>query len=412
MKISILTLGCKVNQAESSILEGSLIKLGHSIANLSEQPDYCVINSCTVTAKSDYQSRQLIRRAVRTGAKVIVTGCYSQIKPDEIKKIEGVNDVVPNSNKYNIINIITNNNESYNLAYSRRSRPYIKVQDGCNYGCTYCIVPKARGKSRSTEISKIIEQISSFESQGYSEIVLTGIHLGSYGYDLKPQLKLSNLLKTILKKTTIHRIRLSSIEVNEIDNEIIELLKEKRICNHMHVPLQSGDNTILNRMKRRYISQDFVHIINKITKTVPDIALGTDVIVGFPGEGEKEFKNTMDLLGSLPITYMHIFPFSQRPGTLALQMPMQNTFPVKSERVAVLNTLHINKKTSYMNSQAGKILDIIIEEKGIDNNSIGTSGNYLKVKVHSHDYPRRTHVYVRVTGVNGNTLEGIPIYKT
>ena len=407
MKVSILTLGCKVNQSESAVIEGNLQNHGFSIVSLSEHPDYCIVNTCTVTAKSDYQSRQLIRRAVSAGAKVIVTGCYSQISPEEIQKIDGVIDIVDNNNKYNIINILTNNNESINLAYSHRSRPYVKVQDGCN-SCTYCIVPKARGRSKHRRIENHRTDIA-FEHDGYHEVVLTGIHLGSYGYDLRPNLKLSDLLKSILKKTNIQRIRLSSIEVNEINDELIELLQEKRICKHIHIPLQSGDDTILKHMNRMYTYQDFVQVIENVIKKVPDIAIGTDVIVGFPGEGEGEFRNTRDLLVSLPIVHMHIFPFSRRIDTLASQMSMQNTFAAKQERVASLKTLHIKKKKAYMNSQINKTLDIIIEEAPDDNTCIGTSSNYLKVKMYSHISMKKSLVSVRITGIEENALKAVPI---
>ncbi|MDH5769440.1 MAG: radical SAM protein, partial [Nitrospirota bacterium] len=191
MKVAVLTLGCRVNQSESDVIEGNLIKYGWSVVTLSECPDYCIINTCSVTAKSDYQSRQLIRRALRTGAKVIVTGCYSQLRPNDLKKIDGVDFIVNNNNKYNIINMLTNNTESITFSHSSKSRPNIKVQDGCNYSCTYCVVPLARGRSRSLDMQKVVQHVREICDSGYNEIVLTGIHLGSYGYDLIPKIKLS-----------------------------------------------------------------------------------------------------------------------------------------------------------------------------------------------------------------------------
>jgi threonylcarbamoyladenosine tRNA methylthiotransferase MtaB len=258
-------------------------------------------------------------------------------------------------------------------------------------------------------ISDIAEKVAEFSLNGYKEVILTGIHLGSYGYDLKPKLKLSNLLITLLEKTTIERIRLSSIEVNEVDNDLIALLKEKRICCHVHIPLQSGDDRILKLMNRMYKARDFHKIIEKIVVCVPDIAIGTDVIVGFPSEGEKEFSNTRHLLDILPITYMHIFPFSARPNTLASKMGNQVHSMVKKERFTELNTLNINKRTTYMNLQTGKTLDVIIEEHGTENTSIGTSGNYLKVRLHTKEYSKKSLVQVRITGVEKNMLQGIPI---
>jgi len=411
MRVSLLTLGCKVNQSESTVIEGTLNKLGCSIVSLSERPDYCVVNTCSVTVKSDYQSRQLVRRAVKTGAKVIVTGCYSQLMPDDIRNIKGVTNIVDTNNKLSIISMLTDNTASSTFNYSRRSRPYLKIQDGCNFSCTYCIVPMARGRSNSLNMSEVIRQASELEGAGYNEIVITGIHLGSYGYDLNPKTKLSYLLKTILKETKIRRIRLSSIEIKEVDSELIELLQEQRICRHLHLPLQSGDDTILKLMNRMYTPKEYLTTVENIMDRVPDIAIGTDVIVGFPGEGDKEFLNTKRLLDSLPITYMHIFPFSSRPNTLASKMSMQNAPFVKRARFCELNALNIKKKMDYMSSQINETLDIIIEGLCNDNTSIGTSSNYLKVKVTSNRYPKGAHVYVRVSGTEEDMLKGDLIEK-
>ncbi|MEW6214146.1 MAG: tRNA (N(6)-L-threonylcarbamoyladenosine(37)-C(2))-methylthiotransferase MtaB [Nitrospirota bacterium] len=411
MKVSILTLGCKVNQSESAIIEGSLNKLGWSIVGLSEHPDYCVVNTCTVTAKSDYQSRQLIRRAARTGAKVIVTGCYSQLRPDEIRHIKGVDIIIDNNKKLNIINMLSDNRVSITFSYTSRSRPYLKIQDGCNLSCTYCVVPMARGRSRSLEVSEVIRRAKEIEAAGYNEIVLTGIHLGAYGYDLKPKAKLSKLIGTLLKETKNIRIRLSSVEIKELDAEVLELFQEKRICKHIHLPLQSGDDTILRLMNRMYTSRDYVITIENIIKRVPDVAIGTDVIVGFPGEGDKEFLNTKRLLDSIPLAYMHIFPFSPRPNTLASKMSLQNTTTVKRERLSELKALNAEKKMAYMSSQINKTLDVIIEGQGINNISTGTSSNYLKVKVLSNGYPKGALVRVRASGIEGDLVRGDLIEK-
>lgn len=406
MKVSVLTLGCRVNQSESDIIEGNLKECGWSVVDLSEHPDYCIVNTCTVTAKSDYQSRQLIRRAVRAGAKVIVTGCYSQLRSEEIKNIQGVFRIVNNNNKLSIINMIVNKSASIAFTSGSRSRPYLKIQDGCNLSCTYCTVPLARGKSRSLGTLEVIQRAREIEAAGYHEIVLTGIHLGSYGYDLKPKSKLSGILKTLLNKTKLKRIRLSSIEIKEIDNELIELLQEERICKHIHLPLQSGDDVILRLMNRMYSSKDYLSTVENIIKKVSDIAVGTDVIVGFPGEGDREFKNTKRLLDSLPIAYMHIFPFSPRPNTLAYKLADQNTSSVKSERLNELKALSDRKRMAYMVSQVNKTLDVIIEEKGTDHTSHGTSGKYLKVRMPSNGYPKGALVRVRIAGIEENSLRG------
>jgi threonylcarbamoyladenosine tRNA methylthiotransferase MtaB len=409
MNISIITLGCKVNQAESAAIEGAFRNCGFSIVDLSENPDYCIINTCTVTAKSDYQSRQLIRKAAKAGAKVIVTGCYAQLKPDELKGIAGVDRIVSNSNKYSIINMLANHISTNTSYYSNRSRPLVKVQDGCSHTCSYCLIPKARGRSKSAPIPEVIDQVLCYEANGYQEIVLTGIHLGLYGYDIGPVITLSTLIKALLTKTNIRRIRLSSIEVTEMSDEIMELLQDERLCKHLHVPLQSGSDVILKGMRRPYTALTYSNMINRIVNRTNDIALGTDVIIGFPGEGDAEFKNTKGLLESLPFTYIHIFPFSARPGTLAAQMPNHVSSPVRKERCNELNALNSRIKNAYLSSQIGKNLDIIIEEIHGDSTSVGKSGNYLKVEASSSAYPAKSLVTVRIAGVAGDSLKGHPI---
>jgi len=412
MNISILTLGCKVNQAESAVIEGDFRNLGFSIVSLSENPDYCIINTCTVTAKSDYQSRQLIRRAAKAGAKVIVTGCYAQLKPDELRGIAGVDRIVPNIDKLSIVNMLANNTSTNTSCFSNRSRPLLKVQDGCNHACSYCLIPQARGRSRSVAVSDVIEQVSCHQANGYQEVVLTGIHLGLYGYDMKPRITLSTLIKALLGKTNIRRIRLSSIEVTEITDEMMELLQDVRLCKHLHVPLQSGSDTILGNMKRPYAARTYFHVIERVADHIKDIALGTDVIVGFPGEHDAEYLQSKGLLESLPFSYMHIFPFSARPGTSAAEMPDQISSPVKKERCNELNALNIRKKSAYLKSQIGKNLDIIIEEVHRDSTSLGKSGNYLKVEASSNEYPAKSLVTVRIAGVAGDSLRGYPITST
>jgi threonylcarbamoyladenosine tRNA methylthiotransferase MtaB len=314
--------------------------------------------------------------------------------------------VVSNIEKDSIINMLSNKVKSNTFCPADRSRPYLKIQDGCNYACSYCTVPLARGRSRSVPASEVIRKAMEIDAAGYHEVVITGINLGSYGYDLKPQLKLSELLKTILKKTKIKRIRLSSIEIKDIDNELIELFQDERICRHIHLPLQSGDEKILRLMNRMYSVSDYVGAMEKILKSAPDIAIGTDIIAGFPGEGDAEFNNTSQLLDNLPITYIHTFPFSPRPNTLAAKMPNQNNFAVKKKRSNALKALSDGKRMEYMASQVHKILDIIIEAQGSDNTSSGTSSNYLKVKMPPNGYPKGTFVRVRIANIEGNYLNG------
>ncbi len=411
MKFSIHTLGCRVNQSESDVIQGNLLEHGHSVVPYSGQPDYCIVNTCSVTAKSDYQSRQLIRRALRTNAHIVVTGCYAQLRPDDIRKISRDIQIVENTNKYRIIKIIDNKISEYCLSYSNRSRPSIKVQDGCNNACTFCIVPHARGRSRSIEMSRIVDQILTLESRGYNEVVLTGIHLGSYGSDLEPKVKLSYLIKTILKNTTINRIRLSSIGISEIDSRLLELLQEDRICNHLHIPLQSGDDSILRRMNRSYNSILYRQKVSELIMKIPNISIGTDVIVGFPGETQEAFLNTKQLVDEIPFAYLHIFPYSVRAGSKAAQMTDQVEFSEKKSRYNMLRLLNNRKRVTYMTSQIDKILGIIIEDEDSSGSVVGTSSNYLKVRVSSNGYIKKSLIAVRVAERDGNVLRGMAVER-
>jgi threonylcarbamoyladenosine tRNA methylthiotransferase MtaB len=405
MKITILTLGCKVNQAESSLLEEQLLQKGNRIVSLSENPDFCVVNTCSVTAKSDYQSRQIIRRAVRSGAEVIVTGCYAQLHPDAIGTIEGIKHVVMNNNKANIINIIDSSKSSNTSIFSSRSRPHVKIQDGCNFNCSYCIVPLARGRSRSLPTHEVIGRIASYADEGYHEIVLTGIHIGSYGHDLKPKKRLLYLIKQILMRTHISRIRISSLEINEIDDEFVEIIQDKRICSHLHIPLQSGDDEILKQMKRNYTVRDFEKTMHKIDKKVPGISFGTDMISCFPGEGPTSFLNTVTFIERLPLSYIHIFPFSPRPDTPAALMPGAVPHIERRARLNTLRDVHTRKKDVYARAQIGKKLEMIVEK--IHNNSFsGKSGNYLDIKVTGKSAPKKSLISVEVTGLKNGQIVG------
>lgn len=409
MKISILTLGCKTNQAESSDIEANLSANGFDVVDLSEKPEICIINTCSVTAKSDYQSRQLIRRAHNAGASVYVTGCYSELNRDLVLSMKGVNAVIENRDKFSIIKELTGRKIESPLRYgsNRKSRFFLKVQDGCSFSCSYCIIPKARGRSRSIKIEEIVDQVNAISGH-FHEIVLTGIHLGTYGYDLLPKAKLSDLLQALLS-TKIRRIRLSSLEITEVKDDILELMEDDRICRHLHIPLQSGDDVILELMNRTYTSGTFIKGIEHIIRRSPDISIGTDVIVGFPGESEEAFQHTSELLGSLPIAYFHVFPFSPRQGTKAADMELQVPPEAKRQRSSVLRELSRDRKKAFMQTQIGKTLDVLIEEKGDDGFFIGTAGNYMKVKA-MIDHPMlKGIVDIRIVGHDGETLIGAPI---
>lgn len=414
MKITVLTLGCKTNQAESISIEKSLNNLGHQIVDISEKPDICIINTCTVTSKSDYQSKQLIHRALKANSKVVVTGCYAELNYEQLRKIDGDIKIIKNKGKNNIINILSDINLSntinnQNPSALSRHRPIIKVQDGCNYSCSYCAIPLARGESKSILSDDVINEIAYYESLGYKEVVLTGIHLGTYGLDLKPEMSLSNLVKTILKNTKIHRIRLSSLEINEIDEELLELVTDCRICKHLHIPLQSGDNSILKLMNRTYTVGEYVSGIEKILKKMPDISIGTDVIVGFPGEGEVEFKNTQRLIESIPFSYLHVFPYSKRPNTKAISFQGQVADSLKKERASILRDIGYTKKRVYLIRHLGSILDVIVENRCKDG-LIGTAGNYIKVLFENQNSIQSGMlVNAKISGHKDNIAIGLPV---
>jgi threonylcarbamoyladenosine tRNA methylthiotransferase MtaB len=408
MKVSIVTLGCRVNQAESAIIEGTLKQNGATIVQLGEKPDYCVINTCTVTARSDYNSRQLIRRAAKAGAKVIVTGCYSQLRNEEARRLPGVWKVIENTNKLDVISEIICRNTPPFFGYYGRSRPHLKVQDGCNFRCSYCSVPFARGKSVSLQEEAVLERARMIESAGYHEIVLTGIHLGSYGYDLNGSSSLKILLRRLLRETSIKRIRLSSLEISEIDDEMIDLFSEERICKHLHLPLQSGSERLLRMMRRRYTLESFVSTVGKIAQKIDNIAVGTDVIVGFPGEGEEDFSDTLTLMRELPLSYMHIFPFSPRPGTEAEGMEGRPDSRTTKKRADLLAELNRVKKREYMSGQLNRTLDVIVEEAAGEY-CLGTSGNYLKVRAEASGCGIGSLILVKPTAIHDQVLQSVLI---
>lgn len=405
-KVAVVTLGCRVNQSESLVIEGTLRNHGVSVVPLDEKPDCCIINTCTVTARSDANSRMIIRKALKTGAKVIVTGCYAQRNHDEVVAMGSLCDVVSVNNKLDIIDKVLGYHASPVYSFHGRSRPYLKVQDGCNFSCTYCAVPLARGRSVSVPLGEVIGAASEIASRGYNEIVLTGIHIGTYGRDLPEKTTLAGLLKRLLSSAGVPRIRLSSIEINEVDDEMLELLGDSRICRHLHLPLQSGSDRILGLMKRNYTVSDFIRRIDRISSAVPDIALGTDVIVGFPGESDNDFSKTFKLLNDVPFSYMHIFPYSKRPGTTAADFKPQISGHLIDNRAETLKELNQARKRAFALKQHGRILDIITEEPDRKGHIIGTSSNYLKISLASKELKAGSIVVIRSVATDEGILKG------
>ena len=429
-KFTITTLGCKVNQFESEALAQKLSDDGQwVILRDKEIADLCIINTCTVTQKASMQSRQAIRQAIRSHpkARIIATGCYAQTEPDEIKKIKGVHHVIGHFDKHKIPDIILAGKENFlpspvlkqklhhfnsmpSAGLGYRTRPFLKIQDGCNSFCTYCIVPYARGPSRSLPPEQVLDNINIIHQAGYHEVVLTGIHLGNYGVDLgKRKVSLLDLLNRIRKSCTIDRVRLSSIEPCELTEDIINFVAQSgsrpgKICRHFHIPLQSGDDFILKRMHRPYSRSFFINLVENIHMLLPDSAIGVDTLIGFPGESDEAFENTYSLLEQLPVSYLHVFPFSARKGTTAYSYPDRIDSKVIKQRCRKLRTLGNLKRNVFYNKFKSKKLEILIEGRQSKTSGLlrGTTSNYIPVLVKGEDKLKNTITDVTIDEVNDN----------
>lgn len=408
----IATLGCKVNQCESEGIAQALSNAGWAAAESDAPADLVVVNTCTVTGRAAMQSRGAIRQAVRNhpAAKVVVTGCYAQTEAEVLATIPGVAAVVGHAEKHRIpeladdfLSVFTSGPDDESsaprilrrdltdyrefspapaLAAGERTRPFLKIQDGCDAFCTYCIVPHARGRSRSMRLPSVLERIEALAEANVRETVLTGIHLGRWGRDLDPPISLADLLREIETQDRMDRVRLSSIESHELTDELLEAVAgSDRFCDHLHIPLQSGDDDVLRRMGRPYAAAEYAERVESAAKVLPDAAIGADVLVGFPGEDESAFRNTCDLIESLPVTYLHVFPFSPREGTPAAGFPDSVPSDAIKERCRALRELGAAKRTAFYRRFAGQSVTVLVEERRDreTGNPRGVSGNYLTV---------------------------------
>lgn len=402
MKVAFYTLGCKVNSYETEVNIELFKNKGYEIVPFEEKADVYVINTCSVTNTSDQKSRKIIREAVKRGkdAIVVVMGCYSQIKYLEAASIPGVSIVIGTNNKSKIIDLIEEYKkdrkqivkifdlkdikfENMNLdKFENHTRAFVKIQDGCNNYCTFCIIPYARGNVRSKEKDLVIKEISTLAENGYKEVVLTGIHTGHYGQDLE-NTDFSDLLRELEKIDKLKRIRISSVESKELNEKFMDTLRDsKKIVNHIHIPLQSGSDTILKAMNRRYKMEDFYKKIDEIRSIRPNIAITTDVIVGFPGETDELFDETVDSIMKIGFTELHVFPYSPREGTPAAKMKNQVDGNVKKERVRKLINLSELLKNKYYSNLVGTTEELLVE-KYIDGYLVGHLTNYGLCKVKS-----------------------------
>ena len=407
----INTLGCKVNQSESESITRQLESYDWTPAGNNGAPEVTIINTCTVTQKASMQSRQAVRQAIRANpnSRIVVTGCYAQTEPHALQKISGIHYIIGNADKHRIGKILADernpaDGQPITMANDirlsdplrptltdfsgRRTRPFLKIQDGCNAHCSYCIVPHARGPSRSLPVADVIESISALSAAGCHETVLSGIHLGHYGFDLVPATHLGELLDRIDRSKLIERVRLSSIEPLELTDALIQRVADSpRFCRHFHIPLQSGDDCILKKMKRPYSADIFRQRTAKIRNLIPDAAIGVDILIGFPGETEAAFRNTYELIRELPVTYLHVFPFSARPGTPAAGYPDKVSSAVIKQRCEKMRRLGQIKRIHFYRQFVGKEAEILVESTRHTATGLlkGLSSNYIPVLIDADD---------------------------
>jgi threonylcarbamoyladenosine tRNA methylthiotransferase MtaB len=430
-KIKIQTFGCKVNQFESASFHSRFQELGHHIVSTGSDSDIIVINTCAVTGKAGAQSRQAIRKAIRdnSDAKIVITGCYSQIGEKELQAMPELKDksvcIVGNGDKHFLVDAALNENfvpitspvplekatEVSPLPirnFGNRTRAYLRIQDGCNSYCSYCIVPYTRGRSRSLPVEEVLNQAAVFADEGYREIVITGIHVGNYGSDLSEDVDISSIIDRLCHATPQIRYRLSSIEPTEISENLLRIMSQNsNFMPHLHIPLQSGSDDILLRMNRRYTINRFAEVIDLCHNTVKDAAIGIDILAGFPGETDTHFSSSLSFLEDLDFTYLHVFPYSKRPGTPAADFPDQISGNIKDLRVKSLRQLSDKKKEKFYKKYIGSIRPVLVEGK---RNSMGLlkgfTDNYIPVCFTGENIVRNSVVQVQLEKADATTISG------
>ncbi len=429
MRIAITTLGCKINQYDSAVIQSRLEKGRHSFVPFEDEADFYIVNACTVTDRADWEARQLVRRAKRRSpaARVLVTGCYAQVNPGEVAQVPGVDYVVGLNRLDEMLGFVEQTGLSPDAqrvavgdvrkergvpvlgarALPGHTRAFLKIQEGCNYSCTYCIIPIARGLSRSVPPADILREVGSLVEHGFKEIVLTGIHLGGYGHDLTPKIDLTALLEAILEKSGIRRLRLSSLDPRELPERLLNLMARSEIlCPHLHVCAQAGDDHILKQMRRNYDTAYYREIVTKARELLPDAALGSDIIVGFPGESEESFARQMEFFDSLPLTYFHVFPYSVRAATAAASLPDQVSNAAKKKRAKKMRELGARKKKEFYRRFLGRRLSVLVEGGSKADGALrGYSRNYLPVWVRGEAHVNR-EVEVAIEELANGTLVG------
>lgn len=431
MKVALYTLGCRVNSYESEAMAEKFIKEGYEVVSFDEFSDVYVINTCTVTNMGDKKSRQMIGRARRHNPEAIiaVVGCYSQIASDEIAQIEGVDVVLGSRNKGDIVywvnrareeskqvvevKDVLKNNKFEQLAineYQDKTRAFLKIQDGCNRFCSYCLIPFARGGVCSKEPEEILKEVKELSKNGFKEIILSGVHTASYGVDLEGNWDLVKILEEINKIEGIERIRIGSIDPTFFTEGVIErICNLEKMCPHFHLSLQSGCDATIRRMNRKYTAQEYKDVVENLRKYMKDVSITTDIIVGFPGESNVEFEATYEFLKGIKLSKMHIFKYSKRAGTKAAEMPFQVEGLIKEERSKKLIELNNALEVEFMEKFLGREMRVLYEEaiSGKENTYVGYTENYIKVVTESDENLEGKIVPTKLVAVKQENMVGI-----
>lgn len=421
-RASFYTLGCRLNQAETSLISNTFKEKGCEIVEYGEPTDVCIINTCTVTEQADAKCRQLVRQALKQSpeAFVAIVGCYAQMGTEALCEIEGVDLIVGTEEKMEVADFIdvpqklpepvirkskirkTPFTISSVGNYENATRANLKVQDGCDFMCTFCVIPFARGRGRSRAFWDIHREALQLVERGHKEVVLSGVNIGTYEFEGKTVLDIIKMLETI---DGLDRIRISSIEPTTISVELVEHMAEsEKLCSHFHIPIQSGDDLILSNMRRLYNVAEYVEFLELVANRIPDVCLGTDVMVGFPGESEARFENTRRLLQELPFAYFHVFPFSERGGTTAVKMAGKVSAQEKKERSEILRRLSNAKKTHFYEQQLGKAVNVLMEARNEAGLFQGFTDNYVKVGVQSESDLENQFVDVVIRAVSNRKI--------